>query len=94
MDDLVGDAQSVVDHAKEEMQNRLNEYYSAKSAAEDFVFEVNFEAGALDARLEEMEDILESIGVEASSLAGYVYVKEIIDELYVITDDASNEVEN
>ena len=94
MDDIVGTAQSVLAHAETEMPERLRDWRSARSAADDFGVEVNFEVGRIEEDLDIIAMKLEDLGLSISHIDSYQEVLQIIEKLNAITNDAFSELDS
>lgn len=90
--DIHADTQNVLQEATGEMDRRATDFAEAKIVLEDYIMEVNFEAGRLEERLLEIENKLDEIGVDPNSVAGWREAADLIQEIYNVTDDAAEEL--
>tara|TARA_R110002110_G_scaffold387676_1_gene599677 strand:+ start:243 stop:617 length:375 start_codon:yes stop_codon:yes gene_type:complete len=94
MDDMLGEAKDILSHAETEMPERLRDWRNARSAADDFGVEVNFEASLLEEDLDILAMKLEDLGLSPSDIGIYQDVIQIIEKLHTITDDAFGELDS
>jgi len=94
MDDILGRAKDVLAHAETEMPERLRDWRSARSAADDFGVEVNFEAGILEEDLDIIAMKLEDLGLSISNIDSYQEALQLIEKLHTITNDAFSELDS
>tara|TARA_R110001583_G_scaffold40461_2_gene129243 strand:- start:9303 stop:9683 length:381 start_codon:yes stop_codon:yes gene_type:complete len=98
--DLIGDATSVLDHAENEMNSRIEEYQSvyhelaqAKETLTDFVTEVQIEISTLEERRDEIEDKLLDLGINPTSISDYTPLQNLITKIYEAADMGNNAVD-